>query len=194
MAHHDLQDNSVHQSLYQRGIQFNTISTQDLLELGCNLCFRSDDAFTMHSADIKSCIGPVLFVGAKLEHSAVFLHGSFAPADIVQSQNANSAPDEFSGVYWHFITGSYFGYSAILGSSQIIADDKSFPGGEFFWRIDRNDAERKRVHTDGDKFPILDDSSTDVLISDHPSAGQPTHEKFIYNCPGWESIRLFLNR
>ena len=187
MAHNDLRSVSGHQSLYQRGIQFNTVSTQDLLDLGCNLCYRSDSALAMHSADIKSCLGPVLFVGAKLEHSAVFLHGSFAPADIVQSQNANSASDEFSGVYWHFITGSYFGYSAILGSSQIIADDRSFPGGEYFWRIDQKDAEPNRVHRDGREFPILDDSSTDLLISDHSSAGQPSHEKFIYNCPGWKS-------
>lgn len=182
-----------HKSLYQRGIQYNSVSTQDLLDLGCNLCYRSDGAYTMQSTDIKSCNGPVLFVGSKLEDSSVFLHGSFAPADIVQSQNVNSASDEFSGVYWHFITGSYFGYSAILGSSQIIADDKTFPGGEFFWRIDRNEDGHKNLHSDGAKYSMSDHSETDQLISDHPSDGHTSHEKFLYNCPGRKSNHFIPN-
>ena len=154
------------------GYHHNSVSVAKLLSFECSLCYTADFKESTSTMDIMTCSGPILFVGTKSTRSSTFLHGAYGPSALVKASNPKNVPKIHNGVYWHFIEGTFFGFTY---------DIEAIPNGELgtmdtdkgvFWRLD----------TASDKNGYKKNLNIRNIFNLMPHK----FEKLIYNCPGNE--------
>ena len=98
------------------GIQYNSVTEEDLKSGQCSQCYHDDYREHTTSEDILSCAGPVLFVGAQKHvfwvwwYESTISLGAFALASEVHKITALNTPHESNGAYWYFTPGKSFGF------------------------------------------------------------------------------------
>ena len=95
---------------YATGIQYNSVASSDLLQLGCTTCYDVPYSSWTTASNITSCIGPNLFVGARLSNSSTFLLGAYDSADTIHKKTAVGTAHFSNGVYWYFVSNYSFGF------------------------------------------------------------------------------------
>ena len=162
--------------LSSEGYHHNSVSVAKLLSSGCTQCYMADYRESTKTADIMSCLGPILFVGSKSTRSLTFLHGSYGPVAIVKASQPTITSKIHNGVHWHFEENASFGFSYDLqsisnyeiGTRGTIDADKGVS-----WKLDAG------VVTDG-----TTSYKKNLNIKNIFNLMPSRFEKHIYNCPG----------
>ena len=163
---------------YLSGIQ-NEVSIASLSLLGCAVCHETMAISGITSAQIGSCTGPHIFVGAGSLDSPTILIGAFVSVAEIMKQRT---PHLSNGVYWYYREGHFFGFS---DTPDVLL--KSFPGGtNYYGDYEMHDVQHGLLW-DIDGFKLQSRSS--VLGSNSRSNSmEHSHssdlQKWIYNCPG----------
>ena len=152
------------------GIQYNTVTVDDLLAGGCSPCLSEYYATPTTSANILSCAGPVLFVGAKYGWSSTLNLGAYGLASEVQTVTALNTPHLSNGVYWYFVPGQSFGFLKDNTLQQASADiGTTNPDSRLSWHLDVNGG---GVSVGGYRAGSYNQLNHDT-----------NWQKIIYNCP-----------
>ena len=147
------------------GIQYNTVTVDDLIARGCSPCYSEYYAAPTTSKNISSCAGPVLFVGAKYDWTLSVNLGAYGLASEVQTQTALNTPHLSNGVYWYFTPRESFGFLKDNTLQQNSADvGTTNPDSRLSWHLDN-------------KYGGYRAGANTRLNSD------TTWKKIIYNCP-----------
>jgi hypothetical protein len=152
-----------------KGVQHDVLLST-ILSIGCSECYNTSvgKSVSTSSDDITSCLGPYLFVGAKLVESAIFAVGVHAPATEVHKLTLLNSPHEHNGVYWFFTRGHSFGMSDVADMNQSLSDLDIISTNGMLWRIDQSSN-------------VENNASLRSSHINHPIASDM--RKLIYSCP-----------
>ena len=157
------------------GIQYSSIALSDLYDHGCSPCYSVSYSSMTSTANITTCAGPLLFVGARLDSSTTFLLGAFSTAQRVAEQTALDVTRLSNGVYWYLHSSKSFGFSGRPDIKQAPGDIASTMGhSRLSWNLD-NELGGYRAGND-----------TNLSGSNH-------WRKAIYNCPEGEILPMIIS-
>lgn len=154
------------------GLQYD-VTFKSLAEAKCVVCYNSKCPARTTSANITSCAGPYLFVGAGSLNGTMLTVGAWAAASEVQKPTPLNSPHLSNGVYWYFKEGDYFGFlsspnmSVMLESDERRDVDALSRSSKLLWSIDKTD-----VHVSHLRSRVLQINET---LYD---------EKWIFSCQG----------
>lgn len=125
---------------YKSGVLQSTESLSSLLSVGCSVCHVGGIGYHTTIADIASCKGPYLFVGALSHQDFTFHIGAYALATEVQLETNLNSPHLSNGVNWYFNPSASFGFSENTILNQISSHTSEVhPIAHLSWKIDKND-------------------------------------------------------
>ena len=162
----------VESTVYKSGAQHD-VPISSLVAAGCAPCCEMPYGSVSKSQDITSCAGPYLFVGTQIGDKQVLEIGALTSVEVLRMESTRSEPYLSNGLYWHYMKGCSFGFTAVE------YDDNS---------IDRE--RRDSVVTRSSSHAVswsIDQSigcTTDDELKSHSAVDTSSWTKHAYNCPG----------
>lgn len=147
---------------------------QNILHVQCTVCFAVPYSSISTSAEISSCLGPYLFLGALYGRNTTFLLGAFGAVADVQTFTPLNIPHLVNGVYFYKTRNESFGFSDNPSIFQDQGDTATTdPQSRLSWHMDTGTGGyRAGAHLNLN----FDDD----------------WQKWMYNCPGKIFIRQYL--
>ena len=162
----------VDSTAYKSGAQHD-VPILSLVAAGCAPCYETPYGSVSKSQDITSCTGPYLFVGTQIGDKQVFEIGALTSVEVLRMESTRSEPYLSNGVYWHYMKGCSFGFTAVE------YDDNSIDG-------ERRDSVVTRSSSRAVSWSInqLIDCTSDDELETHSIVDTSSWTKHAYNCPG----------
>ena len=162
----------VESTVYKRGVQHD-VPISSLVAAGCVSCYEKPYGSVSKSQDITSCTGPYLFVGTQVGDKQVLEIGALTSVEVLRMESTRSEPYLSNGVYWHFMKGCSFGFTAVEYDDNSIDGERrdsvvtTYPRHVISWSVDQS----------------IDCTSDDELKT-HSIVDTSSWTKHAYNCPG----------
>ena len=161
----------VESTVYKSGVQRN-VPIARLVAAGCMSCYEAPYGSVSKSQDITSCTGPYLFVGTQIGDKQALEIGVLTSVEVLRIESTRSEPYLSNGVYWYFMKGCSFGFTAVE------YDDSSIDG-------ERRDSV---VSTSSSRTVSwsIDQSigcTSDGELKTHSIVDTSSWTKHVYNCP-----------
>ena len=162
----------VDSTVYKSGAQHD-VPILSLVAAGCAPCYETPYGSVSKSQDITSCTGPYLFVGTQIGDKQVLEIGALTSVEVLRMESTRSEPYLSNGVYWHFMKGCSFGFTAVEYDDNSIDGERrdsvvtTYPRHVISWSVDQS----------------IDCTSDDELKT-HSAVDTSSWTKHAYNCPG----------
>ena len=158
--------------VYKSGVQHD-VPISSLVAAGCVPCYEAPYRSASKSQDITSCTGPYLFVGTQIGNKQALKIGALTTVKVLRMESTGSEPYLSNGVYWHFMKGCSFGFTAVEHDDNAIESERpdiiisSSLSRKVSWSIDQS----------------IDCASDDELMT-HSIVDTSSWTKHVHNCPG----------
>ena len=158
--------------VYKSGVQHN-VPISSLVAAGCVPCYEAPYGSVSKSQDITSCTGPYLFVGTQIGDKQALEIGALTTVEVLRMESTRSEPYLSNGVYWHFMKGCSFGFTAVEYDDDSIESERpdivisTSLSREVSWSIDQSIG-----------------CSSDDELKTHSIVDTSSWTKHVHNCPG----------
>ena len=158
--------------VYKSGVQHD-VPISRLVAAGCVPCYEAPYGSVSKSQDITSCTGPYLFVGTQIGDKQVLEIGALTTVEVLRMESTRSEPYLSNGVYWHFMKGCSFGFTAVENDDDSIESERpdsiisTSLSREVSWSIDQSIG-----------------CSSDDELKTHLIVDTSSWTKHVHNCPG----------